>query len=142
MPGRGPAPSTNRRRANVPERGDWQPSPGIGWQHGDIPPCPVRGVAAKTAWQTWFQSWFASNWTPDDLPMLRQIVKLFAAIDAGRDRTGMRTEFRQLADSYGITPKGQQDRRWVRPKAAEPEPVTSDVAPAAGLYRHLRSVGD
>jgi hypothetical protein len=29
-------------------------------------------------------------------------------------------ELRQLMDSYGITPKGQQDRRWLRPEPPEP----------------------
>jgi hypothetical protein len=26
----------------------------------------------------------------------------------------------RLMDSYGITPKGQQDRRWLRPEPPEP----------------------
>ena len=50
------------------------------------------------------------------------------------------TELRQMLDNYGITPKGQQDRRWTAPKAKD-EPAAA--APAEGkAYGHLRAVGD
>jgi len=57
MAGRGPAakdPET-RRRANVPDRGEWHAMPGIGWQHGDLPKPPAQlRKASRDAWTTWF----------------------------------------------------------------------------------------
>ena len=141
MAGQGPVPKNTRRRANEPERGDWRATPGIGWQHGDIP-SPVVGrkrlrPAALEAWQTWFRSWFASHWTPDDLPVLRQIVVLFNKVDGGRVSASERSELRQLMDGYGITKKGQQDRRWIPPALEEkPAPATEP----GGRYGHLRAV--
>ena len=157
MAGRGPAPKPDRRRRNTPERGEWQASPGIGWQHGPIPPVPA-GVHADTraAWDVWMRSWFAAFWTPDDLPGLEHVASLHSEvrtafhepfIEAEGPRGGTIfvrrpspvTELRQMLDNYGITPKGQQDRRWTRPKTeAEPPAATAE----GKAYGHLRAVGD
>ena len=144
MAGHGPSPSANRRRANEPERGDWQATPGIGWQHGEIP-APALGrkrlaAAAVEAWDTWMTSWFASHWGPEDLPNLRVIVALYGKVAGGRCTASERGELRQLMDNYGITKKGQQDRRWAPPKADRiPQP---DDAPATkpSRYAHLQTV--
>ncbi len=40
-------------------------------------------------------------------------------------------------DGYGISPKGQQDRRWLRAKPDE-KPQQAEVP--AGPYAHLRMV--
>ncbi len=80
------------------------------------------------------ESWFASHWTPADLPNLRLIVVLYSTIASRRATAAERSEFRQLADSYGITPKGQQDRRWTAPKPDQ-DGAQSDVAPSP--YAHL-----
>lgn len=136
MAGHGPAPSADRRRRNVPERGDWQPTPGVGWQHGEIPPCPVRAAQARATWATWFEAWFAAHWAPEDLPNLRLVIKLWARVDSGKASGSERSELRQLMDGYGITKKGQQDRRW-SPPAVEPpeaEAPTDDASPYAGLH--------
>jgi len=138
MAGRGPAPKpqSQRRTARKPQRGEWQAQPGIGWQHGPIPAPPDGLLAAsRTAWETWFRAWFASHWTPDDLPALRTIVKLYDQVERGEFQRS--TELRLHSDNYGITPKGQQDRRWAKPKADEP-PVAEK---SGGHYGHLRSVG-
>ena len=115
MAGVGPSPSENRQRANEPARGDWQPAPGVGWQHGEIPPCPARTKAAKETWTTWFRSWFASYWTEEDLPNLRLAIKLWELGDTGKAKGTERSAYIRLADDLGITRKGQQDRRWKRP---------------------------
>lgn len=140
MAGNGPAPSENRRRTTEPARGDWQAAPGVGWQHGDIPKAPTGlRPASRETWDVWFKAWFAAHWTPDDLPILRQIIKLYDRIEREDATAADLTQFRQLIDSYGITPKGQQDRRWTPPKAEEPPAATGDV-PAGRLYGHLRAV--
>lgn len=140
---RGPAPKPEvmRRRRNAPARGEWASSPGEGWQYGAIPE-PPEGLmpASLTAWTTWMQSWVAAHWTPLDLPGLRTLIKLYDQVERGEYQRA--TELRLGMDTYGITPKGQQDRRWVAPKAeadeldahrrkAAPEPVASP-------YAHLR----
>lgn len=139
MAGTGPKPSMNRRRRAEPARGEWHATPGIGWQHGEIPKPPTRLIkASKETWATWFQAWFAAHWTPDDLPVLRQIIRLFDNIERGSTISAERTELRQLMDSYGITPKGQQDRRWVPPKPDELAPPEDTKTPSR--YAGLRVV--
>jgi hypothetical protein len=136
MSGHGPAPKADSRTRHVPIRGEWQATPGVGWQFGAIPPCPVRRNASRVAWATWFRAWFAAHWTPDDVPGLRQVIRLYDQVEAGEFVRA--TELRLAMDNYGITPKGQQDRRWARPK---PETVTTaPVAEPAGPYAGLRVV--
>jgi hypothetical protein len=142
MAGTGPAPKENRQnRRETPTRGEWAAAPGSGWQHGDIPKAPPRLTpAGRDAWQTWMTAWFAAYWTPEDLPILRQIAKLYDKAERDEASAAELTQFRQLLDSYGITPKGQQDRRWQRPKDA-PKADASDE-PTGKLYGHLRAVGE
>ena len=152
MPGHGTPPKPSRRRANAPTRGEWRAAPGLGWQHGPIPACPERievvtdgtdgtlfvplGQAAREAWTTWMQSWFAAHWTPDNLPGLRHVVLLYDQVERGEYRRI--AELRVQEDTYGITPKGQQDRRWAPPRIE----VADQPAAAAesGRYGHLRAV--
>jgi hypothetical protein len=42
-------------------------------------------------------------------------------------------------DTYGITPKGQQDRRWAPPVKDEPAAKPRAKKPA-GRYGHLRPI--
>lgn len=134
----GPAPKESRRRRNVPVRGDWQATPGVGWQHGPIPAVPDGLMPASVvAWDTWMRAWFASHWSPADLPGLRTVIRLYDQVE--RNEFHRSAELRMAMDNYGITPKGQQDRRWAAPKADETPAV---AAPAtAARYGHLRSVG-
>lgn len=139
MAGRGRAPKTQRQNPrDKPIRGEWQASEGIGWQHGEIPESP-DGLKAETlrAWATWMRSWFASHWTPDDLPGLETTILLYDQVRRGEYQRA--TELRLSMDTYGITPKGQQDRRWSPGKAATERPAagkTQDADP----YAHLRVV--
>lgn len=129
-------PKMTRRRRNVPERGEWQPTSMTGWQHGPTPGAPDGLViASREAWIIWMQSWFASHWLPSDLPGLRKVIQLYDATERGELHRS--AELRMSMDNYGITPKGQQDRRWEAPKA---EPVTAKAEPGS-RYAHLRSVG-
>lgn len=82
-------------------------------------------------------AWFAAYWTPEDLPALRQVIRLYDQVE--RDEYQRASELRLAMDSYGITPKGQQDRRWLRPQspAAVPAKPTSPQP-----YAHLRVVGE
>jgi hypothetical protein len=42
-----------------------------------------------------------------------------------------------MMDNYGVTPKGQQDRRWTRPEPEKPAAETP-AAETSGHYGHLR----
>ena len=138
--GRPPKPPGQRRGRNKLTRGDWQAAEAIGWQHGDVPAAP-DGLRAETlrAWQTWMASWFAAHWTPEDLPGLETTILLYDQVRRGEfTRT---TELRQYMDNYGITPKGQQDRHWQRPKpeeASSPQPQRRRES----AYAHLRVVNE
>lgn len=158
MPGRGPVPKppAQRRSRHVPQRGEWRASPGVGWQHGPVPD-PPDGLCptALWAWTTWMQSWIAANWGPEDVPGLYQTVQLydqcqryFADPYVEKEtrkgdtiyvlRPNPATELRQMMDNYGITKRGQQDRRWQPPKDDERTPATDAASPDdGGRYGHL-----
>lgn len=142
MAGRGRAPKTNRRNpSDKPIRGEWKPTEDVGWQHGEQP-APPDGLMPESvkAWQTWFAAWFASHWTHDDLPALRQLVRLYDQVERGEfQRAG---ELRLQMDTYGITPKGQQDRRWVRPTTEVPSSQPQSPRASAGHYAHLKVVNE
>lgn len=134
---RGPPPKdpSQRRRRNAPAAGEWVPAEGVGWQHGAVP-APPDGVlkASRDAWAAWMGAWFASHWTPEDLPGLRTVVRLYDQVERGEFQRA--SELRLQMDTYGITPKGQQDRRWRRP--AEEKPATPTRS--APRSRRLKAV--
>lgn len=137
MAGKGRPPSEERRNASdVPIRGEWTAAPGSGWQHGDIPETPEGLLPASTvAWDVWMKSWFAAFWTPEDLPGLRQVIRLYDQVE--RNEFQRSSELRLQMDTYGITPKGQQDRRWKKPADKE-QPASKKSA--SGRYGHLKAV--
>lgn len=140
MAGRGPNPKTERRRRNTPVRGDWTAADG-GWQHGDIPECPDGLLEpSRTAWDVWLKAWFAAHWTPDDLPGLRQLIRLYDQVERGEFQRA--SELRLQMDTYGITPKGQQDRRWTRPKDEEEAKSSPQRRQGDDPYQHLRVVNE
>jgi len=98
----------------------WKTPAGIGWQYGRKP-APPRGLteAGKRAWRTWFASWWAGFWTPDDLPGLELTVRLFDGVQSGHVDVSKVTP---LLDRYGITPSGRQSLRWAQPEAPAEEP--------------------
>jgi len=99
--------------------------------------------ASVDAWNTWLKAWWAAHWSPDDLPALRQLIRLYDQFERGEfQRAG---ELRMGMDNYGISPKGQQDRRWIRPEpeeAAPSSPPRGKRRAAADQYAHLRVVNE
>jgi hypothetical protein len=114
----GPAPKENRRRANEPASGEWRSAPGVGWLHGDVPD-PPDGLLepSRVAWETWFGAWFASFWSPADLPGLRQLIRLYDQVE--REEFQRAAELRLQMTAYGITPEGQQKRHWKPPRGVD-----------------------
>jgi large subunit ribosomal protein L6 len=81
-------------------RGEWTPAAGIGWQHEILPDAPTGLLkASKDAWAIWFRAWFAAHWTPDDLPGLRQVVRLYDQVERGEFTRA--TELRQHKALHG-----------------------------------------
>lgn len=135
MAGRGAAPKAQDERVNRvgPSRGEWTAAPATGWQHGDVPEAPDGLMPASIeAWTTWFAAWFAAHWSPDDVPALRLLIGLYDQVERGKFER--HNELRLAMDTYGITPKGQQDRRWTR--VAEP-----GLAPAATKTASKKQAG-
>ena len=118
MAGRGAAPKPVDQRINnhAARRGEWQNATGIGWQHGDAPEAPDGLMSATAeAWKVWMGAWYASFWTPEDLPALRQLARIYDQVERDPSNASLHTQLRQTMDTWGITPKGQQDRRWAPP---------------------------
>ena len=141
----GPAPKMNRRRRNVPELGEWRATDSVGWQHGEIPD-PPDGLkdASLEAWQTWFRSWFASHWTPDDVPGLVLVIRMYDDVLRGsQTKAADRASLHAWMRSYGITPDGQQKLRWMRPKPDEvPSSQPQRTPERASPYAHLKVVNE
>jgi hypothetical protein len=134
MAGRGPAPKDDKVRRNLPPKADVATS--ACWS-GDVPALPEGLMpASEQAWATWFAAWFSAHWTIDDLPGLRTLVRLYDQVERGEFQRC--AELRMTMDTYGITPKGQQDRRWKKP--AEPEAPKVGSTPTGGKYSHLKAV--
>ncbi len=142
MAGRGRTPKDPSARigTEVPQRGEWKPAPGIGWQHGDIPE-PPAGLMPRSVqtWEIWFSAWYAAHWAPADLPAIEVMIGLFDQIQRGEFQRS--TELRYQMDTWGVTPKGQQDRRWKPPEAPKVEQAaTGTDGGARGRYAHLAAV--
>lgn len=162
MAGRGRPPAKGApRNRTARQRGEWKATPGIGWQHEAIPD-PPAGLLARSVrqWDVWFRSWYAANWGPENLPQLELTIQYWDEVqrslaDPFLEADGIKggtvyyrkprpmTELRQHMDSLGITPKGQQDRRWEKPAEATQEPASgttgADVDPREA-FGHLRAV--
>ena len=132
----GPPPKRNRQnKYDVPTRGEWQASAGVGWQHGPIPKPPTNlTTVARATWLVWFRAWYAAHWTPDNLPQLRKCIQLYDAHERGESKAI--TELRQWMDGLGITPYGQQKLRWLKP-----EPKADADKPPSKLPR-LRVINE
>lgn len=116
MAGSGPPPDDQRVRRAAPKH-PWQHARGTGWQHGPVPEPPDGLTAAATeAWRVWFGAWWAAFWTPDDLPALRQLVRVYNEVEKGQFQRA--AELRLAMDAFGVTPKGRQVLRW-RPQLDE-----------------------
>jgi hypothetical protein len=84
------------------------------------------------------QSWFAAHWVPSDLPGLQLVIAQFDAVKRGQSKANDITALVRLMDTYGITPAGQQARRWTAPAEDEPVQPKAKAEAADSPYGHLR----
>lgn len=137
MPGPPPKPDGQRIRRHKPAFG-WVPTTSVGWQHGETPKLPPKlTAAARDAWDAWMGAWFAAHWLPEDLPALRQLIRLYDQVERGEFQR--HAEMRIAMDTLGISHRGQMQLRWQAPVAVEPEETPVDV-PSGSRYEHLKSV--
>lgn len=105
MAGRGPAakPADQRRRRNVPARGEWV----------DVPPLgkPVLPVAdkrwsprVKRLWEAWRADPVSGVWSVSDRAAAWELAEQFVELAANEQRLRM--------DGLGLTPKGRRDLRY------------------------------
>lgn len=130
MAGRGRVPKAQaiRRNTTAPTRGEWNAAETVGWQHGDPPEAPEGLMKASLeAWATWMGSWVAAHWTPTDVPGLRQLIRIYDQVERGEFQRA--NEMRLQMDTYGLTPKGQQDRRWAPPTAEQAPAQVVQIKP-------------
>jgi hypothetical protein len=87
-------------------------------------------------------SWFAAHWTADNVPDVETAILLFDQVRRGEHQRA--TELRLWEDNCGISLKGQQDRRWIRPEpeAKPSSPPRAKRRAAADPYGHLRVVNE
>lgn len=136
MSGPPPKKPEDRVRRNKPASGEWKEAPGVGWQHGRKPAVPKELTLtpeAQDAWRAWFASWWASNWTQEDLPGLKLVIRKYDEVLRGSLDIAKVTP---LLDAYGITPKGRQSLHWSEPKKTNPAPATAGAT--AGNVTQMR----
>jgi hypothetical protein len=139
MAGRGPAPkpAAERRNRAAKARGEVASTPTVGWRFGPVP-APPTGLlkVSRESWGIWMGSWVAAHWELLDLPGLFLLIKLYDQVQRGAYQRS--AELRIQMDTYGLTPKGQQDRRWKAPEVEAPERAAG--ARGSSRYGHLRAV--
>lgn len=125
-----PAPPGHSARPDKQKQG-WRIAVPGGWQHSKKPQAP-RGLTdiGQKAWRTWLGAWWASFYSPDDLPALEMAVSFYDKAMAGDDKAAGR--FLPLADKLGLTPYGRNQLRWWPPEgeeqAKDADPVSDDLA--------------
>jgi hypothetical protein len=114
MPGRGPAPKPReqRRDRHKKQAGDWVQLPPGGYQ-GPIPSLAGVGLSDSTYewWKTIWRSPMATQWTEGDVPALKELAMLRELLLDGK--MSVAAEVRLRSDSFGLTPAGRQQRRWM-----------------------------
>ena len=142
MAGRGPAPSDDRVRRNLPTRGEWQDLPPVNpAKVPAMPKAPPGGWAAgtKLAWKAWHTDPASLVWSPADREALRLLTYLHHEVeqfDGTRGLASLLAELRQRSDALGLTQKGKRDLR-LRIRADELGQKRAE-AKNASPYAHLR----
>lgn len=129
---RGAKPNPETKRTDRRRHPMVSAAPG-GWD-GPIPDPPEDiSPSAQAIWASWFHGWWASFWSEDDVPQLRELLVLWTtALKSGKGLP----QAVALLDRYGITPKGRQDLRWDKPvEAKAEEPVVNDELAAQRAQR-------
>jgi hypothetical protein len=115
----GPMPNPDARRRNAGSSFKTLPSHG---RQGPVPPLPRQSKmlqVTRDAWEAWWKSPMATQWTDSDVPEVALAAGCFDA--AMRGDLDSAKEFRMWADRFGLSPKARLANRW-----------TVEVSAAAG----------
>jgi hypothetical protein len=125
MPGRGPAPKTQRQRRATPALGDWVRLEPLEKGHlpeldefelthlGEVVPWPMR---TRLLWVSWMEDPATALWNTADLAYAVDTIYLHAV-----DANTKASEIRIRMESLGLTPKGRADRRLLLPDETPPD---------------------
>ncbi len=131
MAGIGPAPAENRRRSNVPARGDWvtldSSAPSA---LPDLPDDAEWSERAMDAWSRWRDDPATSVYTAADVAFALDTIRLY---NEGMSAS-MAKEVRMRMTDLGLTPEGKRKLRY---RVEE----SDDVAGAKPVARQRRSHG-
>src|SRR3954465_15476259 len=108
MAGRGRAPQENRRRRNVPARGEWVDLDQL--EQPVLPELPEGEWRPETVamWEAWRSDPVSAEGSPADVAFALDTIRLHNVME---NATGA-NEVRLRMDSLGLTPKGKRDLRW------------------------------
>lgn len=118
-----------RRRRNIPERGEWL----------DLEPlkAPVLPVAkrhwsrsAKFMWRAWRQDPVTGQYGPTEIATVTELAERYDSLKPEEQRIRM--------DGLGLSLKGKQDRRWRLVANAQGQPTAKPPA----KVRKLRVVAE
>ena len=133
----GPPPNPNARRANKRDEGFTELA---GRREGPIPPLPGDEWSEHTrdAWQRWWTSPQATQWSEADYDsVLLMAVAFDQAITGGGKAM---TEFRQMADRFGLSPMARLRNRWIVKPDSDAEAAAEDAESTVGKVVSLRTV--
>jgi hypothetical protein len=129
MPGAGPAPKLpeQRRRRNVPERGEW-----VNLEPLEAPVLPLYEQTfqmPQRLWNAWREDPITSQYGDTDIAMAIHFAEEFRDFPPAQRIA--------LMDKLGMTPKGKRDLRWRTPNEVKTIAKQADKA----AVRRLHAVG-
>ena len=113
----------------------WTESGTQGWRWEKPKPPTGLSKEARDAWDAWFTAWWAVHYELEDVPALRNLIRLFDQVSRRPDDRGLQSELHRQMNTWGLTTKGRTDNRWLAPKVEE-EPKSEQ----SGGRRRLRVV--
>lgn len=127
-----PKPPEQRRRRNVPERGEWvdlEPIVEPVLEEAD----PSWSLRVQRLWNAWRIDPVSTQWGVADREAVWNLANEFDELAHSEQRLRM--------DSFGLTPKGKRDLRWRTPQ--EVETIAKQAKkPRSTMAAPLKLVGD
>lgn len=134
-PGAGAKPDPNSIRSANGQGGEWITLPAEGRVGQPLPDWPLEPRATRRERELWARLWRkpqAIMWERHGLhDEVGQYVRLFTEAEVPGAPVNVRTGWRQLADSLGITMPGMRMHRWKIGEVAKPLAATGTEAARA-----------
>lgn len=146
MAGPPPKDPANRRRRNVPERGEWVNLPPLD-DSFKVPAISKRGKGhgtwsgrTKRAWHAWWNDPAVQMWSEAERDTVIDLAYIHEEWVRGDNR--LISEVRLRMDGLGLTPKGKKDLRWkvVEAPADRPETDGAFVVNTGTARERMRAI--